>query len=342
MWRASVRISVAVCVLLAGILNAQSVAIPSGAISPLPPEISPEGIQKFETLMLETNSRMALIIYKGNTIYEAYWKGAEPEKPVEVWSLSKSMASTAIGFLVDEGKIKSIDEPAANYIPEWKGTEKEKIKISHILDQTSGLKDPVSLNTPEDLLQICIAADPLHPPGEEHRYNNGGCNLLSAIIASASGEDPETYIQRKMWKPMGMSNTSWRRDKGGKVITYAGVQTTARDIAKFGQLFLHHGKWDGKQLLSKDWVKEATSPRTVLEIQGVGPVSEYGLLWWVNFNKESLPHNYSALGLWGNHLTVIPEMDLVGVRLVGNNADGGKLMTMVPQWVDAVAGVVKK
>ncbi len=314
----------------------------SFASEPTNPEISPEGLAKFEQLMIETKSREALIIHKGKVVAEWSWLGSKSDEPVEVWSLSKSMASTAIGFLVDEGKIKNIEEPVANYIPEWKGTEKEAIKIHHILDQTTGLQERASAVTPADLLKNCIDAKQLHPPGEEHRYNNGACNLLSAVIKSAAGEDAEVYMKRKMWEPLGMNKTSWRRDAGGNVITYAGVQTTPRDIAKFGELFLANGKWNGKQILSEKWVKAATEPRTKLEIQGVGPSSAYGLLWWIDAAKDKVPHNYSALGLWGNHVTVITVLELVGVRLVGNKSDGGKLMMMVPEWVEALAGVVKK
>lgn len=316
--------------------------LPSGIVGALPPEIDPAAIEAFERLMVDTNSRMALLQYKGSTIYENYWKEGRPDAPVEVWSLSKSVASTAIGFLVDEGKIKGIDESMAEYIPSWKGTPKEAIKISDVLDQVTGLKDPVSMGTPADLLQKCIDAEQVHPPGEEHRYNNAACNLLSAVISAAAGEDPESYMKRKMFEPIGMTNTSWRRDDGGFVITYAGVQSTARDIASFGRLFLQKGVWDGERVLSEEWIAGATRPRTTLEIQGIGPVSEYGLLWWVNFGKDRLPSNYSALGLWGNHLTVIPELEIVGVRLVGNRPDGGKLMTMVPQWIESVAAVVRR
>ncbi len=305
-------------------------------------EISPEGLAKFEKLMVETKSRQALIIHKGKVVAEWYWLGSNADAKLECWSLSKSVASTAIGFLVDEGKIASIDDPVAKYIPSWKGTPKEKITIANLLDQTSGLKEAAGANTPANLLQQCLDTPVLHPPGEEHRYNNGACNILSAVISSAAGKDPEEYMREKMWKPLGMSHTSWRRDDGGHVLTYAGVQSTARDIAKFGELFLHDGKWDGQQILSKSWVEKATTKRSHLVIPTVGPDGDYGLLWWLDFKRPPVPHNYSALGLWGNHLTVIPDLDLIGVRLVGNNMDGSALMRMVPEWVETLAGVVKR
>ena len=148
-------------------------------------------------------------------------------------------------------------------------------------------------------------------------------------------------MRERVWKRIGMDQTWWRRDAAGNVITYAGIQTTARELARFGLLHLNQGTWKGERILSEEWIEAATNERTRLEIQGFGQGAPYGLLWWIDFGAdEGVPHNFSSLGLFGNNMTVIPELDLVGVRLVGNDRAGMPLMMRTPEWVAALAGVV--
>jgi CubicO group peptidase (beta-lactamase class C family) len=304
----------------------------------LPEGISREGLEELKQLLEETKTRAAIVLYQGQPIAEWYWHGSDAESSFEVWSTSKSYASTCIGLLIDEGKIASIDEMVSKYVPSWNEGHKAKVTIAHLLDQTSGLEESGSFVFSPNQLELALGAKILTPPGEKGRYNNAACNVLSAVISSAAGKDPEAYMREKLWKPLGMDHTSWRRDKAGNVITYAGIQSTASDLARFGQLFHDQGVYEGRRLLSKEWIQLATNERTQLAILGK-MTSPYGLLWWLDFNKDELPHNYSALGLFGNNLTVIPELNLVGVRLVGNNTDGAGLMSRTPEWVAALAGV---
>ncbi len=94
----------------------------------------------------------------------------------------------------------------------------------------------------------------------------------------------------------------WRRDDGGHIITYVGVQSTARDIGKFGQLFLDGGTWDGEAILSRKWTETATAPTSKMKFGSIIMPISYGYLWWVDSVPEKAGHNYSALGLWGNNL----------------------------------------
>ena len=305
--------------------------------------VSQEGLDSLKALLEETNTRAAAVAYRGKIVAEWYWLDADKETTFEVWSTSKSYASTCIGLLVDEGKINTIDEPVGKYIPSWNDGEKAKVTIAHLLDQVSGLEEGRGFVMSKNQLETALNAPILTPPGDVGRYNNAACNVLSAIISAASGgDDPEVYMRRKVWDPIGMKTTSWRRDGAGNVITYAGIQSTARDLLRFGLLFYNEGTWKGNRILSSDWISEATHERTQLAIQGMqGTGAPYGLLWWLDFSSEPVPHNYSSLGLYGNNMTVIPELHLVGVRLVGNNRDGAALMMRSPEWVERLAGVVQ-
>lgn len=320
-------------------------AEPSEAVAravALDPEIDPEGLAAFESLLVETKSRSAIVWRKGQVLAEWYWLEGDPEVPVEVWSVSKSFASTAIGLLIDDGKIGSVEDPVSKYIPSWGEGEKAKVRIADLLEHTSGLKDVAGAGTPADLLQQCLGAPLVSAPGEKKIYNNAACNVLSAVISAAAGVDPEALMKERVFDPIGMSKTSWRRDDGGNVITYAGIQTTPRDLLRFGRLFLDGGVWEGERVLSREWIEAATAPRATMSIAMMDQVSEYGFLWWVDFDKETLPHNYSALGLWGNHLTVVPSLELICIRLVGNKPDGGSMMRRTKDWARAVVAIVKR
>lgn len=313
---------------------------PTATITTSDPEISQQGLEDLKELLDETNTLAAMVLHKDKVVAEWYWNDATPETTFEVWSVSKSYASTCIGLLIDQGKISGLEDKVGQYVPSWSEGEKADVTLRHLLEQTSGLEESGTFFLAKDQLTTALKAKLITAPGETCRYNNAGCNILSAVISAAAGQDPEVFMRENLWQPLEMEHTSWRRDKADNVITYAGIQSTAGDLARFGQLFLHRGQWQGQQLLSEDWIEQATNER--IQIAAVeGFKQPYGLLWWVDFDRDSLPHNYNALGLFGNNLTVIPELDLIGVRLVGSYAKGGQLMRRTPEWVSRLAAVVE-
>ncbi len=307
--------------------------------SPSDAAIRQQGLAELKALLDETNTLAAMVLHKDKVVAQWYWNDANAETSFEVWSVSKSYASTCIGILIDQGKIDTLEDKVGKYVPSWNEGEKADITLRHLLEQTSGLEESGKFFFSKNQLTTALEGKILTTPGDKCRYNNAGCNVLSAIITAASGKDPEEFMRETVWQPLEMNDTSWRRDKAGNVITYAGIQSTTADLARFGQLFLHRGKWNGRQLLSADWIEEATNERIQIDSVG-GRQQPYGLLWWVDFDLENVPHNYNALGLFGNNLTVIPELDLIGVRLVGSYAKGGGLMRRTPEWVSRLAAVV--
>ena len=338
-WRGAVLASaLGMIVVLSGV----AVAGPLPYVGPNADGISEQGLADLKALLEETESHAGLVLHKGKIVAEWYWKGDGPHTTYEAWSTSKSFASTCIGALIDEGKITGIEDLVSKYIPSWSEGQKAKITIAHLLDQTSGLEegDTRVFAVAYDQISWALEADIITEPGEVGLYNNAACNVLSVIISAASGKDPEAYMRERIWSKIGMDQTWWRRDGAGNVLTYAGIQTTARELARSGLLHLNEGTWEGERVLSAEWIDAATTERTKLAIQGMGAGVPYGLLWWLDFGEDT-PHNYSSLGLFGNNMTVIPELDLVGVRLVGNDAKGMPLMMRTPEWVTALAGVVE-
>jgi len=305
------------------------------------PEIDPEGLRALKTLLEETSTRAAVVVHDGQVVAEWYWRGEGPLSTFECWSTSKSIASTMIGLLIDEGRIEGVGDPVAKYVPSWDEGDKARVTLRHLLVQTSGLQEVAGFPMLPNQLEAAINAPLLTPPGEVGRYNNAGCNMIAAVVYGL-GLDPEAYIREKLWKPLGMDRTSWRRDSAGNVITYAGVQVTAPDLARFGQFILDKGRWGDRQILSQRWIEEATRTQTHLSIGNIVAEVPYGYLWWLDFRPEDAPHNVSALGLFGNNLTIIPELRLVGVRLVGSDREGAGLMTRTPDWVAALARIVRR
>lgn len=304
--------------------------------------LSDSGLAALEALLEETHTKAAVVLHRGEVVAEWYWDDATPETAFRVWSVSKSFASTCGGLLIDAGKIEGVDDPVYRYVPGWSEGKKRVVTIRHILEQESGLRERFRLHLSGDKLKHALNAPLKEEPGEAPRYNNAACMVLSAVIEAAAGEDAETYLRRKLLDPLGMDDTTWARDEKGHVLTYAGIHTTAQDLARFGQFLLEGGAANGEQLLSAEWIAQATEERTKLTLPFILEEPQpYGWLWWLDFGSDEV-HDFSALGLYGNHLTVIPELELVGVRLVGRSWRGRKLMYRPDDWVDALAGVVAK
>ena len=302
--------------------------------------VSESGLAGLKALLEETHTKAAIVLHRGEVVAEWYWGDTTANTDFHVWSVSKSFASTCIGLLIDDGKIESVDDPVYRYVPAWSAGKKRAVTIRHLLEQESGLRERWRLHMSGDKLKHALDARLKHEPGEESRYNNAGSMVLSAVIEAAAGEDAGTYLRRKLLDPLGMENTSWDADDEGNVLTYAGIHTTARDLARFGQFLLDGGVADGEQLLSGDWIEQATTEKTELTLPFIlEDPQPYGWMWWLGFGIETR-NNFSALGLYGNHLTVIPELELVGVRLVGSSWRGRKLMYRPDDWVDALAGVI--
>jgi CubicO group peptidase (beta-lactamase class C family) len=195
-------------------------------------------------------------------------------------SATKSVVSLAIGRLIDEGKVKSIDQPVCEFYPEWKQGRKRQITIRHLLNHTSGLQNdwtsPEIYDSP-DFVQYALAAELSDDPGAKFAYNNKATNLLAGIVQKASGERMDRYIGEKIFKPLGITQYSWMLDRAGNPHGMAGLQIQATDFAKVGQMMLDGGAWRGSRVVSEDWVKLSTKPSQDLE-------PNCGLLWWLTFD----------------------------------------------------------
>lgn len=278
------------------------------------------------TSFLTANRSVAFLIVKDDSIrYEQYWEGYSDSSLSNSFSMAKSIVGLLIGVAVDEGKIKSIDEPVADYIPEFKEGEKSKITIRHLLMMSSGLdwnEGYASLTSQvteayygSDLYKQVTNLKVASPPGKEWSYKSCDPELLAIILTKATGVPLAEYASEKIWKPVGALNTAqWSLDhKNGLEKAYCCFYSNARDFARFGKLALNDGKWNSKQLVDSAYVSLITHPNGLTDPETNQPVKVYGYQWWTdNFLNHRV---FYMRGILGQYVIVVPDMKLIVVRL---------------------------
>lgn len=273
---------------------------------------------------LEDNKTVAFMIIKNDTIqYEKYFKGYDKESIVPSFSMAKSVTSILIGCAIDEGLIKSIEEPITNYIPELKKNGFDKVTIKHLLQMTSGIKfnesyanpfgDAASfyygLNLRKEIGKMKLKTE----PGKQFDYVSGNTQLLGLVLErSLKDKTITSYLQEKIWTPLRMEYAaSWSidRTKNGLEKTFCCLNARARDFAKIGRLYKNKGNWNGKQIVSQKWVEESTKLDT-----SEGSANFYQYQWWLPTPNE----DFMAEGILGQYIYVNPTKDLIIVRLGKN------------------------
>jgi CubicO group peptidase (beta-lactamase class C family) len=266
--------------------------------------LNTDALRRHADLCARTGADACLVVYRGKLVQELY--GSAYKAPAMAMSSTKSVTGLLIGALLDDGKIRSVDEPVCSYVKEWCAGTKGKVTLRHLLTMTSGLprltdkgvgyvadKNPFVINLP-------LATE----PGAAWDYSNEGVQLLSPVIDKAAGEPAQDYARRRLFEPLGMTATKLHLDEKKHAWTYADMETTPRDFARLGLLMLGKGMWRGKRVLSESWVEQSTRPS-----QTINP--RYGLLWWLLDD----PKGYAAVGYLDTNLYVFPEKELVVVRM---------------------------
>ncbi|MBK6364810.1 MAG: serine hydrolase [Saprospiraceae bacterium] len=202
-------------------------------------------------------------------------------KKIEAMSSTKSIVNLAIGKLLTDSLIKSIDQPIYDFYPEWKQGMKKDVTIRHLLNHTSGMQN-IPLTTTEiypspDFIKLALAAEIVNKPGTTFSYNNKAVNLLAGIVKIASKKRMDNYLAEKIFTPLGIEDFDWELDDEGNPHAMAGFQVLPKDFAKLGQLFIQKGKWEGKQLISEAWFSETGTPNPL--------EPTCGLLWWIDYEK---------------------------------------------------------
>ncbi|GAA3530907.1 hypothetical protein GCM10022234_30100 [Aeromicrobium panaciterrae] len=277
------------------------------------------------------------VIKDGKLAHDAYWGGTGERSARPAYSITKSVTAILVGIAADEGKL-TLDDKAVKYIPQWNGPVSRLVTIRDLLSNISGRHWDYDTDYSQmirrapDKTAFAIGLRQDNKPGTKWDYNNSAVQTLEAVLEKATGEDVAAYARKRLLDPIGMRDTTWAHDNAGNTTTYSGIDSSCHDLARIGYLMMRGGRWNGQQLVSEEFTKEATSTSSQLN-------AAYGLLWWVNkaghivtidraagFPQDKPPYEgqlapgapddtYWALGYGNEYVMVIPSEGIVAVRM---------------------------
>lgn len=227
-----------------------------------------------ETVLKKTSTRAFLIIKNDSIIFEKYFRNYKRSDISSVFSVSKSVTSLLVGIALDEGHIKSINEPVTNYIKELKNVNPafSRLTIKHLLDMRSGIKfDENSRNIFSPVASLYYGKNQNNvikklkfeaEPGTKHEYQSISTAILGIVLERAVGKNLAQYFEEKVWIPLGMEhNGSWNLDTpNGSAKAFSGLNISAIDLAKIGKIYVNKGRFEEKQIVSESWIVESLRP----------------------------------------------------------------------------------
>ncbi len=283
---------------------------------------------------LALSNTSALLVIKGDkVIYEHYAHGDSVDSLHMSFSVAKSFVATLVGIAVEEGLIKSIDEPIRTYLPQLTSKTWDGVTIRHVLQMSSGVRfdenytDPKSdINKMGVLMQTMSYLDYIntlereHAPGTFNHYASINTQLLGILLVEVTGKTLTEYMQEKLWQPVGMEHEGyWTLDGQGYELAMGGMAASARDYARLGLLYLHGGRRGDAQIVPAGWVKAAVTPDAPHLMPGDNPASSnpsgYGFQWWTPRDPDG---DFLARGIWGQNIYVHPANEVVIVKLAAD------------------------
>jgi CubicO group peptidase (beta-lactamase class C family) len=270
---------------------------------------------------------VAFLVIKDSTVmFEEYWDNYNADSYSNSFSVAKSIVSLLVGCAIDDGYIKSIDQPVGDFLPEYKAGTDSTLTLRHLLTMSSGLNWDESYNSPfsittkayfgADLKTLVLNLKVAEKPGIRFKYLSCNTQLISLVIEKATGKKLSEYASQRLWIPMGARHdVLWSLDNdNGVEKAYCCFNSNARDFARIGQLILNKGMCNGKQLISSSYIEQATSPASwLLSEDGSKPLDNYGYQWWLTKYKNDKV--IYARGILGQYIFIIPAKNMVIVRL---------------------------
>ncbi|NNF01623.1 MAG: serine hydrolase [Bacteroidia bacterium] len=297
--------------------------------------------------LLDRKSVAFLVVKDDSLLFEKYWESYGESSLSNSFSMAKSIISILIGIAIDEGKIKSLDQKAGDFIEHFNNEKSNELTIRNLLMMSSGLSwdesygSMFSLTTKayygSDLKKMVEDMEVVGSPGNSYKYLSGNSLVLGMILENAVGKSVSEYASEKLWTPINAEhNAEWSLDhENGMEKAYCCFYSNARDFARLGQLYLNDGKWNGKQIVSEDYVKQSIVSAPIKDEHGK-PNHKYGLHWWLM--SRSGYDIFYARGILGQYIAVIPDLNIVMVRLGhirGEKLSDGHISDFV-KYVDGV------
>jgi len=299
----------------------------------LSPASKPELVDVLERVLDQSlvGIESVLIAKNGNLIVEEYFYGFDRDEAHQCRSVTKSVGSLLIGIALDQRLIPGVETPIAELFPEhakehqW-SDRKRSMQLKPVLSMSCGLegddlKDQFTVaratEASADWVDYALSLPMVETPGEHFAYSGGSLMILSGALQRAVGMSVQEFARKNLFGPLGIKEPQWFSSPAGLPYFSSGLRLTPRDLAKLGQLCLDKGQWQGKQIVSEEWVSESTRAR--FEVPSYG--YSYGYLWWSTELHDESGNSldvFMALGYGGQHIFVVPERSLVVVITSGN------------------------
>ncbi|MFD1615912.1 serine hydrolase domain-containing protein [Gelatiniphilus marinus] len=278
----------------------------------------------------KTNGTIAYVIIKNDSIwFENYYDAFNENSKTNSFSMAKSYVSGLMGKAIQEGYIKSLDQPVSDFIPEFGEGLAAKMTVGDLSSMASGTNwdekyySPLSITTrayfDDDLEKVMLGLKVVEEPGIAFKYSSGDTQMLAMVIEKATGKKLYDYLTESFWKPLNCENpTLWQVDSEDHdlVKAYCCIASNAKDFARFGKLYKDHGKWNGKQLLDSAFVAKSLKPRF--------PESpQYGYGWWLKSIGDK--HFFMMRGHLGQYVIVEPSDNIIIVRLGHSKGNNNKV-----------------
>ncbi len=293
--------------------------LPKGPDAVLPPEVAD---------WVAARNVTALVVLKdGKLVHESYYLGTGPEDLRISWSVAKSFLSALFGVVLAEGKIASLDDPVTKFAPSLVGSAYDGASIQDVLTMSSGVgfnEDYLDFWSDINRMGRVLALggsmdgfaadmkDRAAEPGARMHYVSIDTHVLGMVIRGATGEDIPELLERHILAPMGLETAPhYLTDGEGVSFVLGGLNVTTRDYARFGQMMLQGGEWQGRQIVPRDWAMQSTVPQAK---DGSG----YGYQWWIADGAG--PGEFNAQGIYGQYIWIDRTSNVV---IAVNAADLG-------------------
>ncbi len=297
-----------------------------------------EGLSAIRANNIQVHS--LVIVRNGYKVLDATFYPYDGQTVHDIASDTKSVMTTLIGIAIDQGKLR-LDDKMVSFFQDHTianlDERKNAIAVRHLASMSSGLdctaeEDEKTLKemvVSPDYVQFVLDRKSIYAPGAQFIYCSPAIHLLSPILQQATGQAPLEFARQYLFKPLGIQDAMWEQDPQGYYDGWGDLSLLPADMAKIGFLFLHNGQWDGTQVVSSRWVKEATSFK-VQTPDGNG----YGYGWWMDPAVEGA---YKADGRGGQYIVVLPAWDMVIVT-----TGGGFILDDIAQYLLASIGDLEK
>ena len=306
--------------LLVGCKNEQ----PSASLPRSIPEkegVSSQGIIDFLDAAAKSKNEFhsIMILRHGKVIAEGWWNPYKPELRHTLYSTSKSFTATAIGFAASEKKL-SVNDKVISFFPEsLPDTISQflsEMRVRDLLSMSAGQEpDPTFkiVSNDSNWVKKFLTTEVVHEPGTKFLYNTLATYMLSAIVQKVTGEKVVDFLKPRLFQPLAIEGMDWEVDPRGISTGGWGLRLKTEDMAKFGQLFLQKGKWNGKQILSAEWVEEATTKK-IDQNPDASQAARDSSEWLQGYCYQMWRCRYNAFradGAYGQYIIIMPDQDAV-------------------------------